>query len=81
MHPGTIIPPVSGNRDRVEEPDDPRPAESATTGEWIVFAKQDDEAYYLTLGAHTEDDEAIWRRCKACASEFPGLRIIQEDRG
>ena len=46
-----------------------------------MFAKQDDEAYYLTLGAHTEDDEAIWRRCKACASEFPGLRIIQEDRG
>jgi hypothetical protein len=50
------------------------------TGEWIVFAKQDDVAYYLTMGAHTEGDDAIWRRCKACAAEFPGLRILQEDR-
>jgi hypothetical protein len=51
------------------------------TGEWVVFAKQDDVNYYLTLGTHTEEKEAIWRRCKACAAEFPGLRIIQEDRG
>ena len=55
------------------------------TGEWIVFAKQDGVNYYLTLGTHKKedgerDDEAIWRRCKACATEFPGLRIIQEDR-
>jgi len=33
------------------------------------------------MGTHTEEDEAIWRRCKACAAEFPGLQIIQEDRG
>jgi hypothetical protein len=50
------------------------------TGEWVVFAKQDDVNYYLTLGTHTEDDEAIWRRCKACAAELPSLRIIQEVR-
>lgn len=50
------------------------------TGEWVVFAKQDGVNYYLTLGTHKKEDEAIWRRCKACAPEFPGLRIIQEDR-
>jgi hypothetical protein len=38
------------------------------TDEWIAFAKQDNETYYLTLGAHTEDDEAIWRRCKSMCS-------------
>ncbi|HJT43493.1 MAG TPA: hypothetical protein VJ750_08330 [Rhizomicrobium sp.] len=57
-----------------------RSSNGELTGEWIVFAKQDDKAYYLTLGAHTEGDEAIWRRCKACASEFSDLKIIQEDR-
>lgn len=50
------------------------------TGEWIIFAKQDNVAYYLTLGNHAEKDEAVWRRCKACAAEFPELQIIQEHR-
>jgi hypothetical protein len=50
------------------------------TGEWIVFAKQDGVYYYLTLAHHEEDDEVIWRRCKACAPEFPQLQILQEDR-
>jgi hypothetical protein len=50
------------------------------TGEWVVFANQDGVNYYLTLGTHKKEDEAIWRRCKACAAEFPDLRIIQEDR-
>jgi hypothetical protein len=50
------------------------------TGEWIVFAKQDSKVYYLTLAAHVEKDEDIWRRCKACSQEFPELEIIQKDR-
>jgi hypothetical protein len=57
-----------------------RGSNSKLTGEWVVFAKQDDIAYYLTMGRHTEEDEAIWRRCKACAAQFPCLRILQEDR-
>ena len=57
-----------------------RGSEGRLTGEWVVFAKQGDVNYYLTLGTHTEEDEAIWRRCKACAPEFPGLPILQEDR-
>jgi hypothetical protein len=56
-----------------------RAGASRLTGEWIVFAKQDGISYYLTLGRHG-DDEAIWRRCKACAPEFPQVRILQEDR-
>jgi hypothetical protein len=58
-----------------------RAKESGLTGEWIVYARQDDVAYYLTLGNHVEGDEAIWRRCQACAAEFPTLRILQENRG
>lgn len=49
------------------------------TSEWIVFAKQGDVAYYLTLGVHG-DDEAIWHRCKACAAEFPELDVLREER-
>jgi hypothetical protein len=58
-----------------------RATEAKLTGEWIVYACQDDVAYYLTLGNHTEGDEAIWRRCQACAAEFPSLRILQENHG
>ena len=56
-----------------------RSAKGELTGEWVVFAKQDDVNYYLTLGVHG-DDEAIWRRCSACTAEFPELRILQEVR-
>lgn len=50
------------------------------TGEWIVFARQDEVSYYLTLARHDEEDEAIWHRCAACRPEFPDLLILQEDR-
>lgn len=53
-----------GYLDRANEP--------GLTGEWIVYARQDGVAYYLTLANHTEGDEAIWRRCQACAGEFDG---------
>jgi hypothetical protein len=66
-----IVP--EGYRDRASGP--------GLTGEWIVYARQDDVAYYLTMGSHTENDETIWRRCQACAAEFPSLRILQENRG
>lgn len=54
-----------------------RRAASKLTGEWIVFARHEGANYYLTLGAHGDDD-AIAARVRACASEFPhlpGLRI------
>lgn len=50
------------------------------TGEWsIIFAHHDGRNYYLTLGVHN-DDAAIWERCKACASHFPELDILRENR-
>ncbi len=39
------------------------------TGQYIVFVKLDGVNDYLTRGIH-HDDEAIWARCKACASEI-----------
>ncbi len=50
------------------------------TGEWIVFARQNDISYYLTMARHDEEDEAIWRRCVECRSDFPELLILQENR-
>lgn len=47
------------------------------TGEWIVFARQDDMNYYLTLGVHG-DDVAIQRRVMACCGEFPELDISNQ---
>jgi hypothetical protein len=51
----------------------------ALTGEWIVFARHQGLNHYLTLGRHGEDEE-IWKRCRACAPEYPELSILQEDR-
>jgi hypothetical protein len=56
-----------------------RAASAALTGEWIVFARQDNVNYYLTLGHHG-DDEKIWRRCQACAREFGEIDILREER-
>jgi len=54
-----------------------RKDEGKLTGEWIVFAVYGGTNYYLTLGRHGED-EAIWHRAKACAAEFPELKILNE---
>jgi len=51
------------------------------TGEWIIFARQNDVNYYLTLGSHTEGDEAIRQRVLACCAEFPNLLICQGSEG
>jgi hypothetical protein len=56
-----------------------RSSSGKLTGEWIVFAEQGGKKYYLSLASHSEDDSAIWSRCKACAAEFPELEIIQAD--
>jgi hypothetical protein len=51
------------------------------TGEWIIFARQNDVNYYLTLGSHTEGDEAIRQRVLDCCAEFPNLLICQGSEG
>lgn len=43
------------------------------TGEWIVYARHEGVNHYLTLGTHTEGDDAIRARVLACCGEFPYL--------
>ncbi|MBO1017968.1 hypothetical protein IPU70_30735 [Achromobacter sp. SD115] len=44
------------------------------TGEWIVFAKENSENYYLGIWSHTARDEIIASSIKAaCMPEFPFL--------
>jgi hypothetical protein len=46
-------------------------SEGRLTGEWVVFAKQDDANHYLTLGIHTEDDEPSGVGAKHVQLSFP----------
>ena len=46
------------------------------TGEWIVYARQDERHTYLTLGT-PGDDGAIYERVRACANGFPDLNLTQ----
>lgn len=41
-----------------------RVRQSKVTGEWIVFQKFEGKNYYLTLAAHTEEDDLIYERVK-----------------
>ena len=44
------------------------------TGEWIIYAKENDKNYYLCICPHTSGDENIARNIKtACLPEFPFL--------
>jgi hypothetical protein len=53
-----------------------RSREQRLTGEWIIFAKYEDENYYLCLARHDEDGGDILERIKrGCADEFPFLRF------
>jgi hypothetical protein len=51
-----------------------RSGAQALTGEWIVYAKHNGRNYYLTLGAHG-DDQRILQRVRACCDEFPKLGL------
>lgn len=49
-----------------------RGAQEKLTGEWIVFAKEEDGNYYLGIWSHTAGDESIASSIKAaCVPEFP----------
>jgi hypothetical protein len=44
------------------------------TGEWIVFAKHNNQNYYLCLATHESRDQAVYDRIKAtCFPQFPFL--------
>jgi hypothetical protein len=54
---------------------DARAKENRVTGEWIVFQKFEGKNYYLTLAAHNEGDEKIFKRiCDSYDIDFPFLR-------
>lgn len=45
------------------------------TGEWIVFQEHEGKNYYLTLAAHDEGDENIYKRvCDSYELDYPFLR-------
>jgi len=51
-----------------------RGAQNKLTGEWIIFAKEDDGNYYLCVSPHNSGDKNIASNIKvACLPEFPFL--------
>lgn len=51
-----------------------RSDDNRLTGEWIVFAKEGGQNYYLGVWSHTQEDEQIVSSLKAgCLHEFPFL--------
>jgi hypothetical protein len=57
----------------VEESIVDRGAAGKLTGEWIIFAKENGQNYYLCISPHTTGDENIVNHVKVCAREFPFL--------
>ena len=52
-----------------------RAANHRITGEWIVFQEYEGKNYYLTLGAHNEGDDNIYKRvCDSYELDFPFLQ-------
>lgn len=48
------------------------------TGEWIVFQEYEGKNFYLTIAAHTEDDQAIFCRVQdAWELDFPFLKAAK----
>lgn len=52
-------------------------ADSALTGEWLIFAEHMGKNHYLCLGRHTSGDESLRAQIDAvCLKEFPFLSDI-----
>ena len=53
---------------------DDRAAARRMTGDWIIFAKHEGRNFYLGLGTHGDDDEALYQRLRQGSEwEFPFL--------
>lgn len=57
----------------VEESIVDRGAAEKLTGEWIIFAKENGQNYYLCISPHASEDENIANHVRVCAHEFPFL--------
>ncbi|MGT3832139.1 hypothetical protein [Vibrio cholerae] len=56
---------------------DKRQARNKMTGEWVVYAKYNDELYYLCLAQHDDGDQFIRDRIEQyCIDEFPFLSSL-----
>ena len=51
------------------------------TGQWIVFARHEDQNYYLCIGHHDDGDSVVLQNVKACIQDFPFLRSVVEASG
>jgi hypothetical protein len=66
---------VVGNWERLN-------ADSALTGEWIIFAQHEGKNYYLCLGRHQGGDDFMRSQIDAvCVSEFPFLAQLLTNNG
>lgn len=52
------------------EPIENRVQQSKATGDWIIFAKNNNVNYYLTVAFHNESDEDIYNRIKKYLPEI-----------
>jgi hypothetical protein len=53
---------------------DDRAAARRMTGDWIIFARHEGRNFYLGLGTHDDDDEALYQRLRQGSEwEFPFL--------
>ncbi|CAH1538750.1 conserved hypothetical protein [Vibrio owensii] len=56
---------------------DKRKARNKMTGEWVVYAKYNDDLYYLCLARHDDGDQVIRDRIEQhCVEEFPFLSSL-----
>ncbi|KOO16958.1 hypothetical protein AKJ18_02455 [Vibrio xuii] len=56
---------------------DKRKAKNKITEEWVVYAKYNDELYYLCLARHDDADQFIRNRIERhCVKEFPFLSSL-----
>ena len=58
----------------ISESIEQRASNGKLTGEWIIFAKYNNENYYLCLSTHNSGDQMIYERIKStCFPQFPFL--------
>ncbi|MGB4188683.1 MAG: hypothetical protein WBJ58_01815 [Syntrophales bacterium] len=61
----------------VDEPLEDRAQKNRLTWEWIVYAKHNQENYYLCISTHSAGDQMILDRImKYCSAEFPFLSAL-----
>ncbi|NIE64111.1 hypothetical protein F3J17_09555 [Burkholderia sp. Ax-1719] len=65
---------VAGNLKRLAD-------EQAMTGEWLIYARHEDQNYYLCIGTHHEETHSNLRQLvdAICCEDFPFLSKLLDD--